>query len=1367
MSGHPRIVIGPQRLEVGSHWPVWGEDLFVELAFTRRALREGFVPQKYAVPGTDPSLVFYYKCMWTSKNRNQSPCEFHVRVDTFQDPLCVVTTEIESYHCHHYKPVGDKKQKETADAIERLEADVQREALTAIEEILKGELRTSSDNLTVLEMQEQVLEDVKIALGKDAMENVTRNAIRAGSFARPVPISGGPQAPVSTSAPSSSASKRLSIDRPDPFSTDPPVPRTSRQTPASTSNRSRLENSSGGQYLSAAPASTTPGTSPPHIAPPINSNSSRSSVKRGRDSSENAGPAYGQPESLGPRNTPAYQRGSALNAKGRQSETDDHKRDAESSEGSSSESESEESESEEEDEVDKPRLLRKPRSSSTLRPPSFFDRSVARVFPLSLTVKQVLKCVLAYFLASLFTFIPALSDFVGAPWDVDGPVRNAHAIATVSVYFMPAKTIGGIFEVDIFLFFGAIYAVFLTTSSMAFSMLCERLDILSIGHLFVLVFWLGGGYGLMVYMKVSLAKPTISTACSLISLVCSPIITKEGAYHEGKFNGQVILQVLLIAFFGSLISNAVCLLVWPQSATSKLQTDLNRTLTSFSTLVDMLTKTFLLDDVSTRPQTLQKAIDVHQSTFTTLKASLSQAKYEIFDSRMSGTTRVYDSAVSSMTRLAQGLTGMRAGCSLQWDLLKAQEEAKRSGKKGGQLEKDKQVLDKFRERAGPSLRQLAHTSKQVLSFLRTSFVGTKPGRSHRKALEHEEDHEAGPLLSESLLHLRSELEQSLVLFKREHSRAVKILYRSLPSETVYDARDLIDSDPFADPESLPEQDSGDNLFRIYHFCFNFEEWAAELLQLVDVFVQLRSTEEEVAKAQIAIRKKWGFLTPLVRLVWLKNAPSASNNASVRHQFARALRPAHEKRRNFVFPEIVDGALTSHQLSDLENRTILSKLKFAFWKIGYYLRQPNILFAIKTGGGAALLASPAFIPSLRPLWLTWRGEWSLISYIVIMAPSLGATNFLAAGRVLGTALGAGVAVAFYSAFPENPYVLPILGALFSAPNFYVAVTKPQFAPASRFVLLTYNLTVLYAFNLREHDVPIFSIAFHRSIAVAFGVIYGLIITSYVWPYEARRELRKGLAEFFVNTSHLYERLVRTYSAPPPSLSKMSTRLECPDERTSLLDSQALQELSEAEADFVSMEVQLQMTLIRVSGLLAATPHEPRLKGPFPVAQYRQVLTSCQVILDTFTAVAKLTHRKQWFSSVRRDFIIPVNNERREMVGTVVLYLSLLASAVSLKSPLPPFLPPAADARERLVSKLHELEVVQKRLVRGGSDSLLYLAYVLAMKDIITELDKIGRAFQSLFGIIGGITTEDFDSLFISSPSPTAATSDVEDGNTSDS
>jgi hypothetical protein len=52
-------------------------------------------------------------------------------------------------------------------------------------------------------------------------------------------------------------------------------------------------------------------------------------------------------------------------------------------------------------------------------------------------------------------------------------------------------------------------------------------------------------------------------------------------------------------------------------------------------------------------------------------------------------------------------------------------------------------------------------------------------------------------------------------------------------------------------------------------------------------------------------------------------------------------------------------------------------------------------------------------------------------------------------------------------------------------------------------------------------------------------------------------------------------------------------------------------------------------------------------------------------------------------VRRDFIIPVTKERREMVGNIILYFSTLASAFRLKAPLPPYLPPAEKARQQLV------------------------------------------------------------------------------------
>jgi hypothetical protein len=53
-------------------------------------------------------------------------------------------------------------------------------------------------------------------------------------------------------------------------------------------------------------------------------------------------------------------------------------------------------------------------------------------------------------------------------------------------------------------------------------------------------------------------------------------------------------------------------------------------------------------------------------------------------------------------------------------------------------------------------------------------------------------------------------------------------------------------------------------------------------------------------------------------------------------------------------------------------------------------------------------------------------------------------------------------------------------------------------------------------------------------------------------------------------------------------------------------------------------------------------------------------------------------------VRKDFIMPVNKERHEMVGNVILGLSMIASAFRLKAPLPPYLPPAEQSRQKLVS-----------------------------------------------------------------------------------
>ena len=59
-----------------------------------------------------------------------------------------------------------------------------------------------------------------------------------------------------------------------------------------------------------------------------------------------------------------------------------------------------------------------------------------------------------------------------------------------------------------------------------------------------------------------------------------------------------------------------------------------------------------------------------------------------------------------------------------------------------------------------------------------------------------------------------------------------------------------------------------------------------------------------------------------------------------------------------------------------------------------------------------------------------------------------------------------------------------------------------------------------------------------------------------------------------------------------------------------------------------ELHLQIKLIELQTLLAQTQHEPRLKGPFPVALYRQILISLQTILDKLHSMRCVTTREEW-------------------------------------------------------------------------------------------------------------------------------------------
>ncbi|KAL1921246.1 uncharacterized protein VTP21DRAFT_10962 [Calcarisporiella thermophila] len=1009
--------------------------------------------------------------------------------------------------------------------------------------------------------------------------------------------------------------------------------------------------------------------------------------------------------------------------------------------------------------------------------------------------KNILKCALAYFLASLFTFIPQLHALVGF---------SSHLAANATVFFKPMNTIGGITEAaGIGLIYGAC-AVLVCIFSMVTAVYFNDHDQLLLGHLVTLIFWLGGSTFIISYLKARFDRPTVNTASSLACIILFIVLVKEGSWTLGQFTLKAIVGISSAVGAGALISIGVCRIVWPVHATEKLKKDINTSLNSFRILLKLLVKTFLLE-LPYQPldskNALASELKENRATFTALNKSLAEARLEFTNCAERRKMNDYAEVVRSLQQLSNYMGGLRASCGLQEKILKGRRprrdsESPSSSESSSEDEEDASSSDEpesettgasskkptvngdgeeaeeeveegtrllfdFLRHVGGPMKALAYTCKRTIVQLQ---VAINTGDKHRGLSSFLPNHHSSqPEFSvASFTKLKQNLKSALFLFEQEQRREVAKLYKR---KWRYNRK----AENIARPSEY--------VFLVYFYVFNLQEFARELLQMITKVEMLFKNDDSQSTLYLSDEEgdsETGHTyTPAPHpSIWRRAAgcilPGCCSRSTQnytplrRHNWSDGIKQLRKRHGSALIPANVTE---QHWFQPMERntmdtlhtplpRTVWRRFLLNIWSWLSYLRQFEVLFAFKCSVTAILAAVPAFLHSTRPIFREYRGEWAIITLMVVMTPTVGGTNLAAMYRVFGTLIGCYSAVIIYSLFPDNPVVLSLFGFLFAIPCFYVNLyTSHQ--KMGQFTLLAYNLVCLTKYNNREaeEEVEVELIAWRRFVAVSLGVVCGLLVTNYVWPYEARRELRKGLSEFLHRIAWLYSKLVSVYSAPSAPLRSLSAFVDALEEHEDG-ESEARShhrrrrrrrhqiDLETARAaltrptitDFVEMELALHRDLLRLFDLLALTPGEPRLKGPFPVSTYSQMLTSCQNILDKLLCIRVVVTREEWFLSVRRDFIIPVNKERKEMVGNVLLYLYVLSSALHLKTPLPPYLPPARQSWRKLIHRIRSLPVVKKRvLLHDDQHYIFYYAYAVAMRDVIRELDNLGVKMGELFGV----------------------------------
>jgi gas vesicle protein len=275
----------------------------------------------------------------------------------------------------------------------------------------------------------------------------------------------------------------------------------------------------------------------------------------------------------------------------------------------------------------------------------------------------ILKCSLAYILGSLATFVPFIAGILGKN---DGK----HIVATITVYFHPARSAGSMLEAVILAFAAFAYASFISFSSMAVSAFFGNRDLLVLGHVIVLIVFCGGGLGLVGWTKQKLGSPLVNVGCSLTSLALITVLTKEGAVQAAKFSYDKVWQVLKMIIMGCTASAAVSLLVRPTSARNEFRDTFIKSTDAMAVVLVGITRSFLSGaEQEVKSDSFVKATDQSKSTFKTLVKNLGEAKFEHYALGTEEEYKINARLVKCLEKLMQSIGGLRSAAETQFTLL--------------------------------------------------------------------------------------------------------------------------------------------------------------------------------------------------------------------------------------------------------------------------------------------------------------------------------------------------------------------------------------------------------------------------------------------------------------------------------------------------------------------------------------------------------------------------------------------------------------------------------------------------------------------------------------------------------------------------
>ncbi|KAI1327318.1 ribosomal protein L19 [Xylariaceae sp. FL0255] len=903
--------------------------------------------------------------------------------------------------------------------------------------------------------------------------------------------------------------------------------------------------------------------------------------------------------------------------------------------------------------------------------------------------RGTIKCSIAYLLASLGTFWHPAAKFLG-------PMDGKHIVATIVTYFHPARTAGSQIEAVAIAIIAVCYAMIIGILSMATSVLIgDVMDSEGLSYAIILIVFIGFGLGFVGWIKQKLNNPLVSVGCSIASIGIITIITKEGSVHNSVFSTEKVIQYLKILLMATIISTVVNLVLWPVSARHGLRKSMRTASISLGRMLSLIASGFLTgaeEDFSSKP--FMDASATYTTTLTQMNKNARESKYEYY---FFGQEQIYrhDRAVlKSIENLAQSIGGLRSAANTQFELLKEVSSGpllpgtlpsspsrnqfsptfgrsfSSSLKNAGRFSNLFSIDEAPNERSDPEEEDPAPKGRGSPFDVPPTPVGFSPkapaeifelfitllGPSMKSLV-----YTMAEMLKEPPFgapgspielnpHFKDSLSEAISLYNQSRGRALEELYKKIESSR-------------SNSESI-QADFEEVAAACGHFSFSLLSFADEMKKYLDMVEDLKFVSEQR-------RRTWKFLRFWERFTpfWRTKKTDSDDDDVERNSLIQPVR----RMRQSKLPQGIPDSMKNRRWNDeTEGRTW--SFSGILWRLSKFFARDDIRFGLKVGIGATLYAMFAFIPETMDIYRHWRGEWGLLSFMIVCSMTMGASNATGFARFFGTVIGALFVVINWMISDGNPFALAFLGWAFAFGAFYIMVDRDN-GPLGRFFLLSYNVSALYAYSLSQSvedddddeggiHPRIREIAFHRVVAVGIGIIWALIICRLIYPMPARQKFKEGLAVLYLQMGLIWKR------GPLAILLRDDTT-----------GTKSYMKIGEQAA--------MQRYATQLQTLRKAASTEYELRGPFPFAAYGRIMSSTQRLLDAFHAMSLVTQKHSSGRSLSPGEKALLNHtaaERRELCARICHVFQVLASSMMLEYPLTDAVPGVFAIRDKLLGKI---------------------------------------------------------------------------------